>query len=98
MMFIRDFCKNGNIVKDLNKTFVALIPKCSNPESIKDFRPIRLVGSMYKILAKVLANRYMVVMNSVIGDYQIALVNDRKILDSFVIAKEIIHLGRNDRA
>ncbi|KAK2650616.1 hypothetical protein Ddye_018105 [Dipteronia dyeriana] len=91
MLFIREFYRNGNIVKDLNKTFVALIPKCSNPETMSDYRPISLMGSMYKILAKVLANRLKVVMNSVIGDYQMAFVKDRHILDSFVIAKEIIH-------
>ncbi|KAK2656853.1 hypothetical protein Ddye_009905 [Dipteronia dyeriana] len=97
MMFIHEFYRNGNIVKDLNKIFVALIPKCSNPESMTDFRPISLVSSLYNILAKMLANRLKVVMNYVIGDYQMAFVKDRKILDSFVIANEIIHSWRNDR-
>ncbi|KAK3219223.1 hypothetical protein Dsin_013193 [Dipteronia sinensis] len=91
MKFIHEFHKDGSIVKDLNKTFVALIPKCSHPETMKDFRPISLVGSMYKLLAKVLANRLKVVMNSVIEEYQMAFVKDRQILDSFVVAEEIIH-------
>ncbi|KAK2634311.1 hypothetical protein Ddye_029103 [Dipteronia dyeriana] len=97
MKFIHEFHRNGNIVNDSNKTFAALIPKCSHPESMRDFRPISLVGSMYKILAKVLANHLKVVMNYVIGDYHMAFVKDIQILEIFVIAKEIIHLWMNDK-
>ena len=53
--------------------------------------PISLVGSMYKILAKILANRLKRVMNSVIGEAQMAFVQGRQITDSLVIAEEIIN-------
>ncbi|KAK3198662.1 hypothetical protein Dsin_022077 [Dipteronia sinensis] len=91
MKFMQDFHWNGSIVKDLNKSFIALIPKCVKPKTMKDFRPICLVGALYKVLAKVLANRMRKVMNSVIGEYQMAFVRNRQIIDSFVIAEEIIH-------
>ncbi|KAK4845386.1 hypothetical protein QYF36_004396 [Acer negundo] len=66
MRFIHSFLTKSSIVKDLNKTFITLIPKCGKPVSMKDFRPISLVGSMYKVLAKVLANRLKQVMDLVI--------------------------------
>ncbi|KAK3231468.1 hypothetical protein Dsin_003349 [Dipteronia sinensis] len=91
MKFMQDFHRNGSIVKDLNKSFIALIPKCVKPKTMKDFRPICLVGALYKVLGKVLANRMRKVMNSVIGEYQMAFVWNRQIIDSFVIAEEIIH-------
>ncbi|KAI9153519.1 hypothetical protein LWI28_012562 [Acer negundo] len=59
-------------------------------------RPISLIGSMYKILAKVLANRLKLVMDSVIREFQMAFVKNRQILDSFVIAEEIIHMWKKD--
>ncbi|KAK2639695.1 hypothetical protein Ddye_027490 [Dipteronia dyeriana] len=68
MNFIHEFHRNGESVKDLNKTFVALIPKRTHPETMKDFRPISLVNSMYKILAKVLANRLKLVMGCLISE------------------------------
>ena len=43
--------------KSLNASFLALIPKKVDAVEIKDFRPISLVGVIYKIIAKVLANR-----------------------------------------
>ncbi|KAK2665491.1 hypothetical protein Ddye_004065 [Dipteronia dyeriana] len=57
MRFINEFDRDGSIVKDLNRAFIILIPKMGNPENIKDFRPIYLIGSLYKVLAKVLADR-----------------------------------------
>ncbi|KAK3220081.1 hypothetical protein Dsin_014051 [Dipteronia sinensis] len=52
---------------------------------------------MYKVLAKVLANRIRRVMESVIGDSQMDFIRNRQILDSFVIAEEVIHEWRKDK-
>lgn len=50
------------LLKGLNSSFVALIPKKDNPTSLVDFRPISLIGSVYKILAKVLVARLKLVL------------------------------------
>ena len=55
---------------------------------MKDFRPINLVGDLYKILAKVLANRIKRVMRKVISLAQNAFVEVRQILDAALIANE----------
>ncbi|RVW34912.1 putative ribonuclease H protein [Vitis vinifera] len=55
MGFFREFHERGRFVKSLNATFLVLVPKKSGAEDLKDFRPISLVGSLYKLLAKVLA-------------------------------------------
>ncbi|KAK2652607.1 hypothetical protein Ddye_012463 [Dipteronia dyeriana] len=60
--FLHEFSSNGAVVKDLNHMFLALIPKTKCPESLHDYRPISLIGSLYKVLAKVLANRLKLVM------------------------------------
>jgi tripartite-type tricarboxylate transporter receptor subunit TctC len=43
--------------KSLNATFITLIVKKIGQLEVKDLRPISLVGSVYKILVKVLAIR-----------------------------------------
>ncbi|KAK3218614.1 hypothetical protein Dsin_012584 [Dipteronia sinensis] len=94
MRFMLDYHKDSTIVKEMNITFIALILKCGKPETMKDFKPISLVGCIYKLLAKVLANCVKKVMNLVIGESQMAFVNDRQIEDSFVIVEDIIHLWK----
>ncbi|KAK2639862.1 hypothetical protein Ddye_027657 [Dipteronia dyeriana] len=97
MKFMEDFHRNGSVLEELNMSFIALIPKCINSKTMKDFRPISLVGALYKILAKVLASRMRKVINLVDGESQMAFVRNRQILDSFVIAEEIIHQWKKSR-
>jgi len=67
-----------------------LIPKVENPQRLNEFRPISLVGSLYKILAKLLANRLRLVIGSVISESQTAFVKNRQILDGILIANEVV--------
>ena len=53
--------------KSLNVSFLALIPKKVDAMEIKDFRPISLVGGIYKIISKVLANRLRRVAHGLIS-------------------------------
>jgi hypothetical protein len=43
-----DFHARGMFEKSLTATFIALIPQKSGAIDIKDFRPISLVGGVYK--------------------------------------------------
>jgi hypothetical protein len=52
------------------------------------------VGSLYKILAKVLANRLRLVVGNVISETQTAFVKDRQILDGILIANEVVDEAR----
>lgn len=53
---VTDFYSSGHFSDDINKTFIALIPKKDQPIIPQDFRPISLCNVIYKIIAKSLAN------------------------------------------
>ncbi|RVW89084.1 LINE-1 retrotransposable element ORF2 protein [Vitis vinifera] len=86
----REFYLHGTFQRSLNSTFLLLIPKKEGTEDLRDFRPISLVGSVYKLLAKVLANRLKSMMGEVISDSQHAFVHGRQILDAVLIANEAL--------
>ena len=52
----------------MNASFLTLIPMKCNAVNIKDFRPINLVGSEYKLLSKVLANKLRSVLDNFISN------------------------------
>ncbi|GAU23363.1 hypothetical protein TSUD_334100 [Trifolium subterraneum] len=97
MRFISEFHRNGKLTKGINSTFIALIWKVDSPQRLNDFRPISLVGSLYKILAKVLANRLRRVIGSVISESQTAFVKDRQILDGILIANQVVDEARKSK-
>ncbi|RVW36390.1 hypothetical protein CK203_083809 [Vitis vinifera] len=86
----REFYLHETFQRSLNSTFLVLIPKKEGAEDLRDFRPISLVGSVYKLLAKVLANRLKLVMGEVISDSHQAFIQGRRILDDVLIASEAL--------
>ena len=68
MVVFKHFHRYLVFERSLNASFLSLIPKKSNAVNIKDFRPISLVGNVYKLLSKVLANRLREVLDSLVSE------------------------------
>ena len=92
----REFYLHRTFQISLNSMFLVLIPKKEGAIDLRDFRPISLVRSVYKLLAKVLANRLKLVMGEVISDSQQAFVQGRQILDVVLIASATLDFRLKD--
>ncbi|XP_047978592.1 uncharacterized protein LOC125220464 [Salvia hispanica] len=75
-----------SLPRDLNDTFVTLIPKKGRLETIGDFRPITLYNVLYKIISKVLANRLKRIFDKVVSKSQSAFIPGRLITDNVLLA------------
>src|SRR4051812_8253988 len=76
----------GFFPPELNATNICLIPKCANPKNMKDLRPISLCNVVYKLIAKVLANRLKPLLGRCVSEEQSAFVEGRSILDNAMVA------------
>ncbi|GJU31597.1 RNA-directed DNA polymerase, eukaryota [Tanacetum coccineum] len=91
------FFMYGEIPNGCNSNFIALIPKILDANMVKDFRPISLIGSLYKIIAKILANRLVGVLGDLVNEVQSAFVADRQILDGPFILDEVLQWCRRKK-
>lgn len=91
---LSEFHRNGKLVIGLNCMFIVLIPKVENVQKHNDFRPIFFMGCFYKIMSKVLANWLRSVMRSVISDTHSSFIKGKQILDSILIANEVVDEAR----
>ena len=86
--------KKAKVGGSTNSTYLALIPKDSNPETFARFRPISLYNASYKILAKLLAIRLKPLLPRIISSPQGGFVEGRHILDNVIQVQETVHSSK----
>jgi hypothetical protein len=87
---------SGLLPDGINSSFITLFPKVVGANKLKDFKPISLIGCLDKIISKLQANRLKAAMPEIIGEVQHPFIKGRQILDSVLIAIEIIcHLKKS---
>lgn len=52
----------------MNKTFIALIPKCKSPKSPKEVCPISLCNVVMKLVKKTFANRINLILPEIVDE------------------------------
>nr|GEY14229.1 reverse transcriptase domain-containing protein [Tanacetum cinerariifolium] len=88
---VNHFFNNGFCPKGGNSSFITLILKTQGAKMVNDFRPISLIGSLYKIIAKLLANGLVTVLDGLVNEVKYAFIANHQILDGPFLLNEIIY-------
>lgn len=86
---IKHFFNLGRLLKDVNATFISLVPKKIEASS-NDFKPIALCNLLNKFIIKILANRLKKVMNGLVRPNQTAFIGGRSITENILLCHEVV--------
>lgn len=94
---ISHFESCGRFANGCNSSFITLIPKTKNPLNLGDYRPINLIGSMYKIVSKIPASRLKLVVGSMVDEIQSTYIEGRHILEGPLIINEVCSWAKKEK-
>jgi len=89
--------RSRKVLKALNASFIALIPKKENAMTLDGFRSIALCNVVYKIISKVIANRLKLHLPSIILKEKTSYVEGRQILNNIIQAHEVVHSLKSNK-
>jgi len=89
-----EFFINGKMLKQMNRTFITLIPKRSNPSETSHYRPISLCNTVYMTISKIMVNWLRPLLNNLVSPLQSAFISGRSIHENILLKHEIMHKYR----
>ena len=95
--FVSESITQCFLTEELNISKIALLPKSEDRIRIQNYRPISLLNTLYKIVAKVYANRMKPLLHNWILPSQTGFVPNRCILDNIFLAFESIAWARESQ-
>jgi hypothetical protein len=87
---VKDFFASEEILKQLNHSIKALVPKSANANSAADYRPISCCNVTYKVISKLLAGRLTHVLNDIISPSHNAFLGGRLMADNINLMQELL--------
>ena len=91
MEMINDFYLGSLDIARLNYGVITLIPKVTEANNVKQYRPICLLNVSFKIFTKLLADRLAKLAHKIVSPCQTAFIKGRYIVDGAVMLHEIVH-------
>jgi hypothetical protein len=86
------FQENACCLQSINNSYITLIPKVQDPQSVSDYRPISLLNTSVKLITKLLAIRLQSIIKKLVHKNQYGFIKTRTIQDCLAWAFEYIHM------
>jgi hypothetical protein len=87
---VKEFFENEKLLKEINATLISLVPKCKNPSTVTDYRPIACCNVLYKCITKIIYNRTKSSLDQVVSQNQSAFIPGRLISDNILLTQELM--------
>ena len=94
---VQNFFISGKLLKEINNSYIVLIPKVKNPSSINHFSPISLCNAIYKIISKLIVDRLRAVLPNLISFAQSAFILGRWITETSLLSRKFFTASRKEK-
>jgi hypothetical protein len=81
-------------VASINNSYITLVPKKDNPQTVNDYKPISLLNSSIKLIIKLLAGRLQKIITTMVHENQFGFIRTRTTQDCLAWAFEYLYLGQ----
>ncbi|KAK3526232.1 hypothetical protein QTP70_018273, partial [Hemibagrus guttatus] len=92
---LEESCRERCLPLSSRRAVITLLPKKGDLQDIKNWRPVSLLCTDYKVMSKALANRLRDIMDSVIQTDQTYCVPNRSIIDNVSLIRDILDISRS---
>lgn len=90
LLVISKICETGASPQSFRRAVITLLPKKGDLSDIKNWRPVSLLNTDYKIFARTLSNRLTKCIDSVIHPDQSYCIPGRTIYDNISLIRDVI--------
>ncbi|GJX43363.1 RNA-directed DNA polymerase, eukaryota, reverse transcriptase zinc-binding domain protein [Tanacetum coccineum] len=87
---VKEFFRSGKLLKEVNSTLIALIPKVHHPKFVIEFRSIACCNVLYKNISKILTNRIKGCLSNLVNLNQSAFIQGRNIQDNILLTNKLL--------
>lgn len=87
---VKDFFRQGQMLKEVNCTKLTLIPKVAQPANVTEFRPIACCNIVYKCITKLICSRLRKVLPHIISPNQAGFIEGRQIVHNVNIIQDLV--------
>ncbi|XP_022869849.1 uncharacterized protein LOC111389190 [Olea europaea var. sylvestris] len=85
-----EFFSSGSILKQINHTVIALVPKSSQAPSVGDYMPISCCNVIYKVITKILASRLRPILGDIVDQARVAFIEGRSMTKNIHLSQELM--------
>ncbi|XP_024006572.1 uncharacterized protein LOC112083079 [Eutrema salsugineum] len=85
------------MLKQVNTTAIALIPKRVGAERLEEFRPISCCTTVYKVISRILSAKLKLFVADVIQGNQVGFIKRRLLCENVLLASELVADFLGDR-